>query len=96
LKYYEFNKTDYYALLAVKEVKTDNMIKAMKLYVKYVAYDSVDELRANSMHPKEISKNEALLKFLMSPSSEEMTVKNVVKQFNDCEDSVLLIDGSLL
>lgn len=89
MKYYEFTKTDYYALIAASD-----MMKAMKIYVEVVAYDSVEELRLNSLHPNEISKEHALLKlFLSFPAG---TVKELKEEFDSCVDYPLLIDKSLL
>lgn len=95
MRYYEFNKADYYALLAVKESKGSTMMKAMKLYVEHIAYDDVTELRVNGLHPNEISKDEALLKFLKAPGNEELKIQDAVKLFNNCEDGILLIDSAL-
>lgn len=96
MRYFEFNKTDYYALVAVKPDKADSMIKAMKLYVAYVAYDSVYELRRESLHPEEVTKDHALLKFLAAPGNDDVTVGVLKKQFNECVDLPLLVDTALI
>lgn len=96
MRYFEFNRTDYYALISVKPSKVDTMIKAMKVYVEYVSYDSVDELRIEGLHPDEVTKEQAMLKFFLAPGSEDTPIGVLKQQFDECVDSVLLIDQSLL
>mgnify|MGYP001237913554 FL=1 len=96
MRYFEFNKTDYYALVAVA-TEEDAITDAMETYVKYVAYDSVDELISDALYPDELTKDQALLKFLTAKGNEDYTVGQLVKEFEACdEDCVLLIDYSLI
>jgi len=96
VRYFEFNKTDYYALIAVA-TEEDAITDAMEIYAKHVAYDSVEELKSNGLYPDELTKDQALLKFLTAKRNEDFTVKRLLQEFEGCnEDCVLLIDGLLL
>ena len=75
----------------------DAITDAMETYVKYVAYDSVDELISDELYPDELTKDQALLKFLTAKGNEDSTVKQLIQEFEGCDkDCVLLIDGLLL
>jgi len=96
VKYFEFNKHDYYALLAVEEENSlDAKSKAIDLYVKYIGGEDIEEISEEGI-PDEISKDQALLKFMRGTGNEDETVGKLTKEFNEMKDLPLLVDGSLL
>lgn|SRR5690625_3034563 len=99
MKYFEFNRHDYYALIAVEipkvPVTTCILNKAYKVYLENVGGESLYELK-NEGTPTEITKKQALLKFLKCKDNEDVPVGKLFKEFEECRDHVLLIDGGLL
>jgi len=106
VQYFEFSEHEYYGLVAVKtdfsslskleraKVKI-GAAKAFEVYFETIGGQSIQELKLEG-YPREISKSEALLKFLLAPDNEDVSVQNLIKQFERCENNALLVDGSLL
>lgn len=88
MKFYEVHEP-YYAL-----VKARDKDEAIKLYTEFVADDD------GSLHEetKEVSRDYALVKFgrALGEDKELMPVEKVIEEFNDEQNSILLIDGSLV
>lgn len=95
VKYYEFDKQEYYALIVVKGKFFDAYNKAFKIYVEYVGGEDVYEVKREGS-PTELTKDQALLRFIKAKNNENETVGNLIKQFEKAENFPLLIDGSLL
>lgn len=88
MKYFEV-QDPYYAL-----IKANDKELAMKIYTEYVA-DDEGELN-NEM--QEIGAYDAFLKFGegLTDGKEEMLFSEIINNFSSNENTVLLIDGSLL
>ncbi|ANB66164.1 putative yosH (plasmid) [Anoxybacillus sp. B7M1] len=87
MKFYEVHEP-YYAL-----VKARDKDEAIKLYTELVADDG-------SLHEetKEVSRDYALIRFgrALGEDKELMPVEKVIDEFNDEQNNILLIDGSLI
>lgn len=106
VQYFEFREQDYYGLVAVKTELTGldrvqratarmGVDKAFEVYVDTVGGETVDEIKAEG-YPIEISKSEALLKFLLAPDNSNESVESLISQFEQVENNALLVDGGLL
>ena len=104
--YFEFNNHDYYGLIAVRTdlselnkvqraIAKSGEYKAAKLYSETIAGENVEEVLEQG-YPTQISKSEALLKYLLAPDLCHKTVRELVKEFEEVENGVLLVDGSLV
>lgn len=90
MKYYEFNKHDYYAL-----IKAETAQKSMELYVEYVAGDSVEQIKTEGT-PDLLNKYDAFVKYGLAPKEVNENFEEAVKYFEDDTEGLLLIDGSLI
>ncbi len=106
VQYFEFRDHEYYGLVAVKTDLADldriermaakvGEEKAIKVYFETIGGESIDKIKLEG-YPTQISKSEALLKFLLAPDNADVSVKNLIKQFEECENNALLVDGSLV
>jgi hypothetical protein len=95
--YCEFNKHDYYALIAVKKTcpYTNVYIKDFKLYVEIVSGEKTEEIRQQGPYD-ELTRDQALLKFLLASDNQDRVVKEILKEFDSIEDNIVLIDSSLV
>lgn len=59
IKYFEFSKAAYYALVASSDMKG-----AIDLYIEEICYDNLQQLHDDHAYPIEISKEEALSKYV--------------------------------
>ena len=95
-EYYEFNNAEYYALIKVTS-KYNLMFNAMKIYIKLIGgYDNLDHMRIEKAHPTKINEDEALLKFIKCEPHQDMRVREVIQVFKSADNSVLIVDESLL
>lgn len=97
--YYEFDRHEYYALVVVT-VEDTNLYtrpykKATELYVEVVAGESVDEVLEES-EPSLRTKEYAFMKFMHAHDDEARTVKELLAEFDEAKNDVLLVDSSLL
>lgn len=96
--YFEFDDHEYYGLIAVnmeEEDRNEPHEKAIEIYVSEIAgvcFYSVSE----EGKPEQITKEQAFMKFMYAPNHEDNDVKTLIKQFEEMENGVLLIDGSLI
>lgn len=81
MRYFEFNKHDYYALMAVKDGGEE---KAIELYVQIVAGDSIEEEGL----PLEITRGQALSKYLDVMGKDN--ISEWIKMFNQNEEALEL------
>lgn len=98
MNYYEFNKQDYYALIAVKEKEgRDSLEKAFEIYHEIVGYNSVQEVKeAGTPTPMLYTEAINLYKKTMAEISSIDSMNEHIKQFNEYEDTVVLIDGAVV
>ena len=107
IMYFEFNKSEYYGLIAVrKDYSTENnplklsgdpaWKTAIQTYIETICGDDEEAIEAIESYPKEISKSEALLKFMLASEMRSKTVGEVVEQFELIENGLVLVDGSLI
>ncbi|MER2119229.1 MAG: hypothetical protein ABS935_03120 [Solibacillus sp.] len=105
--YFEFNKSEYYGLVAVRKDYSpeNNPLKlsgkeawqrAIETYIETVCGDDEEAIEAIESYPKEISKSEALLKFMLASEMKSKTVGEVIEQFELIENGLVLVDGSLI
>ena len=92
--YFEFNKSEYYGLVAIKGGKGPFWKRAIQEYRETVIGD--DKEAVIEEYPKQISKSEALLKYLLAPDTINDTVADLVAQFEKVENGLLLIDSNLI
>ncbi|MGX5472594.1 hypothetical protein [Bacillus toyonensis] len=92
MRYFEFDKHEYYALVAA-DGEAD---RAIEIYVENVAGESIEQLKEEGL-PTEIKKKQALQKYINATAevSPVTKVSKIVKDFNEHENSVVLICGSL-
>lgn len=95
-RYFEFYKQEYYALIKVNGTKSiDAYNKSVRLYVEHVGGGNVTEVKLEGT-PRELTKEEALLRFLKADGNKEEKVGYLLNQFEIAEDVPLLVDSSLL
>ncbi|WPK12254.1 hypothetical protein R6U77_00785 [Lysinibacillus louembei] len=101
VRYFEFNKQEYYGLVAThretSEIKVSaksHRDQAFEIYYEAVAGDSIESV-TNEGEPNEISKSEALLKFLLANDTKNDIVGELIEEFEGIKKGVVLIDGSL-
>jgi len=90
MKYYEFNKHEYYALIKAKTTQ-----KAIEIYVEYVAGESVEQIKAEGELDL-LNKYDAFVKFIIAPTETGVSIKDLMRDFEEDLEEVLLFDGSLL
>lgn len=91
--YYEFNKSEYYALIAVKGGRGPFYKRAIQIYIEEV---TGGESEGVEWYPKKISKSEAFLKFVLAEEHLNQTVQDVIDEFEKIENGLVLIDGNLI
>ena len=87
MKYFEFNKHDYYAI-----IKAENYLKAIVNYQKLVAGESVQEVFVEGV-PDEITVLKAL-EIYGSTAPKGTPFTEVLESFLK-EESLIVIDGNL-
>ncbi len=95
-KYYEFNKQDYYALIAVNPWPEEGLYpvdQAFKKYVECVGGETVEEVKAEGL-PDEVSRDYALVKYAKIGELQNEPNEETLRTFN--EGDLLIIDGSLV
>jgi hypothetical protein len=98
--YYEFDENEYYGLVVVtvddeNDLYTKPYRKAAEIYVQTIGGESVDELLEEAL-PNLRSLEYALGKFIKAPNNEDCTAKDLIKEFEETKNGVLLVDGSLI
>ncbi|WP_255289358.1 hypothetical protein [Bacillus thuringiensis] len=100
MKYFEFNKQEYYALIAVDgKVGNDPVEKAYEIYFEIVGYDSVEEVK-EAGEPKELTWYEAwgnykeLMKRIVKPGM-FLSSDRWLEEFQCYKDTVVILDGHL-
>lgn len=94
--YFEFNKSEYYGLVAVQGGNGPFWKRAIQTYIETVIGDDTEDFGQVEEYPKQISRSEALLKFLLAPNTINDTVADLVSEFEKIERGLVLIDGNLI
>lgn len=105
--YFEFNKSEYYRLIAVrKDYSTENnplklsgkpaWKTAIQTYIETVCGDDEEAITGIESYPKEISKSEALLKWLLASDNKNVLVADAIATFETIENGLVLIDCNLI
>ncbi|MUV39458.1 hypothetical protein JNUCC1_03336 [Lentibacillus sp. JNUCC-1] len=95
-RYFEFYKQEYYALIKVNEMNSvDAYNKSVRLYVEHVGGENVAEVKLEGT-PRELTEDEALLKFIKADGNKEEKAGYLISQFKIADDVTLLVDGLLL
>lgn len=105
--YFEFNKSEYYGLIAVRKdfSPENNPFKlsgdpawkvAIQTYIETVCGDDEEAIEAIESYPKEVSKSEALLKWLLASDNKGYAVADAIAKFESIENGLVLVDGSLI
>ncbi|MFK4375246.1 hypothetical protein ABH948_000642 [Bacillus sp. RC218] len=90
MKYFEFNKHEYWAM-----VVAENTEKAIEVYVGAVAGETIEEVKEEGF-PTEITKQQAMRQYIdVLHQTTSLKTEEIIKDFNEFEDSVVLIDSSL-
>ena len=96
VRYFEFNKHEYYGLVAThreaSEIKTSaksHKDQAFEIYYEAVAGDSLESVLLEG-EPNEISKSEALLKFLLAKDTKNEIVGELIEEFETIKNGVVL------
>ncbi|PGX99897.1 hypothetical protein COE15_14570 [Bacillus cereus] len=92
MKYFEFDKHEYYALIAA-----ENAEKAIGIYVENVAGDSVDQIKEEGA-PSEVTREQALEIFTNTLNAICSTERKYKweEEFNGYKDDPILIHSSLI
>ncbi|PDZ06573.1 hypothetical protein CON03_07140 [Bacillus cereus] len=99
MKYFEFDKHEYYALIAVDEKEgQDPLEKAYELYFEIVGYNSAEEVK-EAGEPKELSYPGAWFRWKTLQKRAKQTMcyptDEWMKEFNSFKDTVVILDGAL-
>lgn len=97
--YFEFVKQGYYALVTVTVNKNEPImnkgLKATEVYLEYVAGDNIDEILSEGL-PQMVSKEYAFWKLANCYDSKDYSVKELLKEFEEMENTCVVIDGALV
>ncbi|MBL4957357.1 hypothetical protein I5F15_11020 [Bacillus velezensis] len=97
--YYEFRENEYYALVVVSvednDLYTKPHVKAAELYFEYVGGESVMGILEEAQ-PILVTEELAFLRVAQDKGAYDTSVGELLKEFREATDVVLLIDGSLL
>ncbi|PHF94211.1 hypothetical protein [Bacillus wiedmannii] len=90
MKYFEFNKHEYRAMVAARDVE-----QAVEVYVDVVAGENTEEVKEEGL-PTEITKQQAMRRYIdVLHQTTSLNTEEIIKDFNKFEGSVVLIDASL-
>lgn len=99
--YYEFVDQEYYALVTVTIQNVDKLqmkssgLLAAEVYAKVVGGESAHAVLEEGL-PKLRTKEYAFEKFIRSAYKHSDDLAVAIKEFDELENNVLLIDGSLI
>lgn len=105
--YFEFNNSEYYGLVAVRKDYSpennpwklsgkDSWQRAIQTYIETICGDDEEAIASIESYPKEISKSEALLKWLLSSEHKSYAVADAIAKFEEIENGLVLVDGNLI
>jgi hypothetical protein len=94
-KYVEFNKQDYYGLVTVDAKEEFFIDEAAKIYIEKIAGELADDI-LNEGEPRVVTKEYAFWKFANCKDCAKNPVGDLLREFNDRDNDVIVIDGSLV
>ncbi|MCU4733446.1 hypothetical protein OCE56_24645 [Bacillus cereus] len=91
MKYFEFNKHEYWALVAAESVE-----KAYEVYAEEVACESVEQVKEEG-DPKEVDSITAFIKYTKAVLAESDSQSNeeIQKTFDSLRNTTILITSDL-
>ncbi|MEC2869948.1 hypothetical protein ACIQHV_11135 [Bacillus bombysepticus] len=91
MKYFEFNKHEYWALVAAESVE-----KAYEVYAEEVACESAEQVKEEG-EPKEVDSISAFIKYKKSVLAESDSQSNeeIQKTFDSLKNTTILITSEL-
>ncbi|MCR9040824.1 hypothetical protein QRX25_14820 [Bacillus sp. L381] len=96
--YYEFRENEYYALVVVSvednDLYTKPYVKATELYLECVGGESVTGILEEAL-PILITEELAFLRVAQDKGVYDISAGELLKEFRELNDVVLLIDGAL-
>ncbi|PEP21723.1 hypothetical protein CN566_28385 [Bacillus wiedmannii] len=91
MKYFEFDKHGYWAMIAAVDEE-----KAIEVYVDVVAGENTAEVEGEGF-PTEVTKQQAMRQYIdVLHHTTPLKTEDIIKDFNEFENSVVLIDSSLV
>lgn len=97
--YFEFPKQDYYGLVTVTVDKNEPImnkgLKATEVYLKTVGGESVEEILEEGL-PQMVSKEYAFWKLANCNDGKDYSAKELLKEFEEMENTCVVIDGALV
>jgi hypothetical protein len=94
--FFEFDKQDYYGLVTVEsEIDGYYIDDATEIYVETISGESVEEVLEEG-HPRQVTKEYAFWKLCNCKDSGDYTVGELLKEFENMENTCVVIDGTLV
>ncbi|MCY8513716.1 hypothetical protein [Bacillus atrophaeus] len=97
--YYEFRENEYYALVVVNvednDLYTKPHVRAAELYLEYIGGENVAGILEEA-EPILITEELAFLRLAQDKGVYDMGVGELLDEFREATNGVLLVDGSLL
>ncbi|WP_079709772.1 hypothetical protein [Paraliobacillus ryukyuensis] len=94
--YYEFSKQEYYGLITVStDLTRDCVYDAAKVYSETVGGETPEEVLSEG-EPELVTREYAFWKLANSKYGRDITFNEFMKEFFECENTALLVDGSLV
>jgi hypothetical protein len=94
--YFEFNKQDYYGLVTVETDENGFFIDdATEVYVNTVGGESIEEVLEEGQ-PRQVTKEYAFWKLANCKDSGGYTATELLKEFEELENTCVVIDGTLV
>ncbi|WLR44463.1 hypothetical protein LC087_19370 (plasmid) [Bacillus carboniphilus] len=97
MRYFEFNKQEYYALIAVEDCENAKE-KAFEVYAEQVAGNSIEEVKLEG-EPKQLDKFHALCRYIVDVKDEDDNnkISELIDEFTSAtKTTLLLIDRDLV
>jgi len=95
--YFEFNEHEYYGLITVSVDDNDFVTKphkkAAEIYAEVIAGENAIQVLDEAL-PHERTEHYALATFVRGIHENNPTIRDLLKQFDETENDVLLIDSS--
>lgn len=94
--YFEFNEQDYYGLITVETDPDGYFVDdAAQVYVDTVGGETIEEILEEG-EPVQVSKEYAFWKLANCHGMENQTLESLLKEFEESENTAVVIDGSLV
>lgn len=94
--FFEFDKQGYYGLITVETDPNGYYVDvAAKVYVETVGGESIKKVLEEGQ-PKQVTKEYAFWKLANCKDSKDYSVAELLKEFEDMENTCVVIDGTLV